>query len=94
MFFAVISTVNAQQTPRANARQGVQQGRIAEGSRSGDLSHKEARKLEMQQRHIKRTKRHAKADGVVTPAEKGMINRQQNRANRNIAREKNDQNRY
>lgn len=94
MLFAAVLTVNAQQTPRANARQGAQQGRIAEGVHSGDLSRKEARKLEMQQRHIKRTKRHAKADGVVTPAEKGMINRQQNRANRNIAREKNDQNRY
>lgn len=88
--FGCILSLNAQVTPRATARQGAQQSRIAEGVQSGDLSRKEAAGLEMQQRNIKRTKRQAKADGVVSPAERREIHRKQNRASRNIAREKRD----
>ena len=90
LIFGAILQLNAQATPRANARQANQQARIIEGKRSGELSPEESRKLQMQQGHIRRTKRQAKADGVVTPAERAKVNRKQNRASRNIAVEKKD----
>ncbi len=90
LFFGTLLSAQNQSTPGINARQRNQHVRIAEGARSGDLSGKETRELQMQQRHLNRTKRQAKADGVVTPAEKATINRKQNRASRNIAVEKRD----
>ena len=90
LFFAALFAVNAQRTPGTNARQATQQGRIAEGVQSGEISRPEEAKLRAQQRHINRSKKQAKADGVVTPAERGQINRKQNRASRNIAVEKKD----
>lgn len=75
-------------TPRTNARQMAQQGRIAEGKRSGELTRAETRALRAEQRHIRRTERRAKADGNVTPREKAKLERKQNRANRHIRRAK------
>jgi len=88
MFFAFGAM--AQATPKANGRQAVQQVRIAEGVKSGELTKAERRALKAEQRHIRRTKRRAKADGVLTPREKHKINRKQNRANRHIRRQKHD----
>lgn len=88
MFFAF--GVMAQVTPKASGRQAVQQVRIAEGVKSGELTKAERRALKAEQRHIRRTKRRAKANGVVTPREKKAIQRKQNRANRHIRRQKHD----
>jgi hypothetical protein len=85
-----IVSLNAQSTPKAHVRQRTQQARIAEGAQNGNLSKKEVRQLEIQQRHIRKSQRRAKADGVVTPQEKREIDRKQNRASRNIVREKRD----
>lgn len=73
-----------------SARQGGQQARIAEGVRSGDLTRRETRVLEREQKKIQIEKRLAQADGKVTPAEKRFLRREQNRASRHIARQKND----
>ena len=80
----------SQSTPILNERQVVQKQRIEEGCSSGELSRKESVRLEIQQRNIQQKKRMAKADGVVTPAEKIRVHAAQNRASRNIARQKND----
>ncbi len=72
----------------ANQRQARQEHRIRQGARSGQLTHREARKLQRQQRHIRKMKRRARRDGKVTRREKRRINRAQNRANRNIRRKK------
>lgn len=91
MLFMVYASAMAQTvTPKSDVRQGIQQARIAQGVRSGDLTRAERRALKTQQRHIRRVERRAKSDGVVTPREKSKINRKQNRANRNIRRQKND----
>jgi len=71
-------------------RQGAQQGRIAEGVRSGELTRRETRLLEREQRKIRIEKQLVQADGKVTPAEKRFLRREQNRASRHIARQKND----
>ena len=79
----------------ASARQINQHARIAHGVANGELTRPERRALKAEQRHIRRVKRRAKADGVVTPHEKVRINRKQRRANRHIHQQKNDlQKRY
>lgn len=82
-------------TPVANAKQANQQVRIAHGQANGELTRAEAKALRMEQRHIRRVKRRAKADGTVTADERMKINRKQRRANRHIRRQKHDdQKRY
>ncbi|MEM6799908.1 MAG: hypothetical protein AAF696_00815 [Bacteroidota bacterium] len=93
LFFGLMfstQTSFAQATPKASKRQLKQGVRIKQGVRSGELTRKEAAGLKAQQRNIRRTKRAAKADGVVTPRERAVISRKQNRANRSIRRQKND----
>jgi len=72
-----------------NAQTGaIQQARIEQGVRSGELTRHEKRQLKRQQRRIRRDKKKAAADGVVTKAEKRKIRREQRRADRNIYRKK------
>ena len=73
-------------TPRVTKRQLKQQARIEQGVKSGELTAGETKRLEMQQGKIQRDKAKAKADGVVTPAERAKLAREQNRANRKIYR--------
>lgn len=80
----------AQETPVADQRQRNQQARIREGVVAGDLTRAETKRLRAQQRHIRRTERRAKADGTVTAQERRTIQRKQNRASREIRRQKND----
>ena len=86
-----VASVSAQTaTPRATKRQGVQQGRIKEGVKRGELTPRETRRLEREQAKIAIDKSKAKSDGVVTPRERAKLNREQNRASRHIFRQKND----
>ena len=73
-------------TPRVDRRQVVQRMRIRDGVRSGELTPREARRLRMGERHIRRVERRAKSDCVVTPRERVRMNRQLNRESRRIHR--------
>ena len=64
-----------------------QEARINQGVQSGALTTGEARNLQ-QQRQIQADKRTAKAEGVVTRAERRHIKREQQRASRSIHRTK------
>lgn len=77
-------------TPIVDQRQANQKARIQDGVKSGELTRREARRLRAEQRRIRVDERRAKADGVVTPAERSQLRREQNRASRDIARQKND----
>lgn len=77
-------------TPKVTTRQVNQQARIHEGVKSGELTRKEAAGLQIQQASVRRHKKAAKADGVVTPRERRSLKRHQNRASRSIAHQKND----
>jgi hypothetical protein len=91
--FAVLMTAAAfaqAGTPRVDARQGRQADRIEHGVASGRLTHREAARLNAEQRRIHRQERRAKADGVVTARERAALKRSQNRANRHIRRQKHD----
>ncbi len=73
-------------TPVVNQRQRNQQARIHKGVKNGQLTHREARRLEAQQRKIQADKLAAKSDGKVTPAERRHLRREQNRASKHIYR--------
>ena len=75
-------------TPIINQTQRNQEARIEQGARSGELSRSEASNLQRQQNQIQADKRAAKADGVVTRAERRHIKREQHQANRMIHRKK------
>lgn len=85
------SIVYAQpETPLIDQRQANQEHRIDQGMASGQLSEREARRLDRRQDHIDRMENHAEADGVMTRKERARIGAAQGRASRQIAREKHD----
>ncbi|SFN71411.1 hypothetical protein SAMN05660284_02110 [Formivibrio citricus] len=67
-----------------------QQQRIEQGLKSGQLTPREAARLEGEQARIERTEAKAMKDGTVTPEEQRRINAMQNKASRDIYREKHD----
>jgi hypothetical protein len=73
-------------------RQRNQQGRIAEGVESGELTPGETARLERKEARIHREIRRERAQngGTLTPAERARVNRQENRLSRQIYREKHD----
>ena len=77
-------------TPGIDKRQANQEKRIQQGVQSGQLTGKEAARLEKGQARIERMKENAKADGVVTKRERTRIEHAQNVESRKIAREKHD----
>ena len=66
----------------------IQHRRIAGGVHNGELTRMETRQLAKQQREIRREKREARADGVVTAGERREIRKDRRHANRNIYRKK------
>ena len=52
--------------------------------KSGELTRKETVKLQKQQLKVQRTKKNAKADGVVTRKERSQIYRQQAKASKSL----------
>ena len=87
--FALAATAQTA-TPVVNTKQKTQRVRIAHGVANGSLTRREAKALKMEQRHIRRVERRAKADGVVTPRERARLARKQKIAGRHITRGKNN----
>jgi len=79
-------------TPRINRRQENQQDRIQQGVKSGALTRREAGRLESLEGRIQANKLIDKSDGHVSPRERAQLNRELNRASRDIYRDKH--NRY
>ena len=71
-------------TPRIDQREANQQARIDAGVARGQLSRREARRLEREQAQIRVAERQAKSDGVVTPREHRQLERMQELASANI----------
>lgn len=87
-FAAVAQT----QTNVADARQDRQAARIAKGQATGQVSNREAARLNAGQAKVAGMKAGAKADGKVTRAERKAINKEQNKQSRRIAKQKHDGN--
>ena len=77
-------------TPNIDKRQAEQQKRIDEGVKSGQLTGREAARLEKGQAKVQRMENKAKADGVVTAKERKQITHEQDKQSKRIAREKHD----
>ena len=74
--------------PRIQQREHNQEQRIQQGVNSGQLTPKEAGRLDSQQARIAQNEKRMKADGKLTKAERKKLTREQNRASRNIYRKK------
>ncbi|MGZ5893732.1 MAG: hypothetical protein ACXWJ7_14065 [Caldimonas sp.] len=81
---------SAPATPRVDAREAKQQARIDAGVASGQLTAKETNRLDKQQARIAGAEANAKADGTVTAKERRHLAHMQNRASRNIYKQKHD----
>jgi len=79
--------------PLINARQHNQKHRVIDGVRSGELTVRETRGLAKQQRKINRLEKNLKADGHLSKRDRVKLHRAQNRASRNIYRQKHDRQR-
>ncbi len=76
---------------RDQKREAIQQGRIAGGVKSGELTAKEAVHLRKGQKRVDRAQRRAKADGEVTNAEQLKLENMQDRQNTKIYNQKHDE---
>jgi len=82
--------MSAQATPKVSKRQAAQHVRIADGVRSGELTRLETANVRQDQRELRRMKRAAKSDGVVTRGERAQLHAKQNSNSRKITRKKNN----
>ena len=77
-------------TPGVDKRQANQQQRIEQGVKSGELTAKEAARLEKGQEHVQKMEDKAKADGKVTAKERERLQHAQNQQSKQVYREKHD----
>ncbi|MFY2560370.1 hypothetical protein ACN469_22350 [Corallococcus terminator] len=76
---------------KADRRQVSQQARIVQGVKSGELTGREAVRLQAQHRELQKDIRQARADdGRLDAQERAGIQREQNQLNRRIQRQKHD----
>lgn len=89
--FAILLMLgNPSSAATINQREWRQQARIWRGFRSGDLTPREFRRLERQQGLIRRSEARELRDCNFTARERARIQRLQNRASRNIFRQRHD----
>ena len=73
-----------------NRREYREQQRIRQGIRSGELTRREAGRLEAEQARIRVSERNARRDGYISPRERARLDRELDRASRDIYRQKHD----
>lgn len=73
-----------------NRREYREQYRIRQGIRSGELTRREAGRLEAEQARIRVDERYARRDGYISPRERARLDRELDRAGRDIYRQKHD----
>jgi hypothetical protein len=77
-------------TPGIDKRQANQEQRIDQGVASGQLTKREAHRLEREQNAVNRAEGKAKADGTVTAQERKQLHRMQDHASKDIRHQKHD----
>jgi uncharacterized membrane protein YebE (DUF533 family) len=78
------------ETPGIDQHQANQERRIDQGIASGQLTQREAERLEKQKQHINTMENKAKSDGVVTKKERSRLHAAQDKASKKIYRQKHD----
>lgn len=77
-------------TPGIDKRQASQEKRIDQGVKSGQLTEREAAKLEKRETKLQKDKEKAQADGVVTKQERKHLRQEADRNSKAIAHQKHD----
>ena len=77
-------------TPRVDQRQANQEARIQQGVQTGELTPKEASKLEKGQAKVQQKEDKAKADGQVTKKERAKLAKAQDKQGKKIRKQKHD----
>ncbi len=90
---ALAQTSDTTSTPRIDQRQANQEKRIEQGVQSGQLTGKEAARLEKGQQHVENMENRATKDGVVTKKERRRIEHAQDQQSRKIYHQKHDRQR-
>jgi hypothetical protein len=80
----------AMRDPGVNQRQANQTARIADGVKTGQLTHEEAQGLRTERRDIRQTEQGYKADGTLTGDERQDLHQQLNDQSKDIYEEKHD----
>ncbi|HET9131573.1 MAG TPA: hypothetical protein VFO86_11525 [Terriglobia bacterium] len=88
--FAAAKNAARPKTPAIDRREHNQQERIRQGIKSGELTRREAVRLEEQEAKIRVNEKFAKADGKITPAERERLEKELNRTSQNIYEQKHD----
>jgi hypothetical protein len=89
-FLLCASAISFAGSRGVNAREHREQQRINQGISSGELTRREARRLESGLARIRIDERFARADGNVTPRERARLQHELTRESRNIYRQKHD----
>jgi len=84
LFLVPLAHAQSTNDPGIQQRMQNQDQRINQGVNSGQLTPREAGKLDAQQAKIKQDELRAKSDGNVTPKERAKLTKEQNRASKNI----------
>ncbi|MDB5762362.1 MAG: hypothetical protein JWQ21_1357 [Herminiimonas sp.] len=90
MLSCLVLPVFAQSVSSEMQRDVKQQQRIESGLKSGQLTTREAGKLEHEEAQINRTEANALKDGKLSDAEKNRIQKMQNKVSRDIHAQKHD----
>ena len=82
----------AQDTPRVDKRERHQQRRIRQGVRSGELTRRETERLQAEEAKIRVDEAFARrSGGELTAKERARIERELNRASKDIYKQKHDE---
>jgi hypothetical protein len=82
--------IGSMKDPRIQRRMQNMEQRIDQGVKSGELTPKEAGKLEAEQARIKQAESRMKSDGNLTGQERQKLHTMQDRSSNNIYRQKHD----
>lgn len=88
--FVSVSVFAQTATPSFDQRQERQQQRIDQGVASGQLTQREAARLDAGQDRLQRMEDRVKSDGTVTRQERARLQHAENVQSRHIARQKHD----
>ena len=88
--FAAAKNAARPKTPAIDKREHNQQERIKQGIKSGELTRREAVRLEEQEAKIRVNEKFANADGKITPAERERLETELNRTSQHIYDQKHD----
>jgi len=88
--FASAKNTASSKTPVIHERQHNQQNRIRQGIKSGELTRREAVRLEEQEAKIRVNEKFAKSDGKISPAERARLEKELHKTSENIYQQKHD----